>query len=362
MPIGTSDGLTFDDPVDHELHVSGVMPQFSTGDEPLPKEKERYQTWPEKMARTLIDAFKLPGDVYQGKEAPDSEQTIGRAAELAGAMVLGPAPVASKIVDGTLGSIAGISANTANRSNLKFAQEMANEGKDVESIWKSTGWFQGTDKRWRFEIPDQAAKLTSRAEQHISEISQDATTEAAKQTNSGLAIRTSLNKVLDFPELYKAYPELKDVNFEWNPAIKDFGQWYESKNKIVINPELIDKFKEDKVGVILHEIQHAIQDKEKFNYGINDKEGFLHTMAEAINQLPEASPEKYNMIIDYLKALHLPEENIRQALYKRLPGEQESSVVELRHKQSAGYNALNSPATTQKYMRDAQYLPPEFNP
>src|SRR6185369_6907776 len=53
---------------------------------------------------TVKNAFGLAHDVYGGKIDPMSDQGIERAFDLAGMMVAGPAPVAAKMADGTLGS------------------------------------------------------------------------------------------------------------------------------------------------------------------------------------------------------------------------------------------------------------------
>lgn len=55
----------------------------------------RYQTWPERSARATLGAMALPGDVLTGKVDPKSEDGIGRAADLAMALIgspLGGAP------------------------------------------------------------------------------------------------------------------------------------------------------------------------------------------------------------------------------------------------------------------------------
>jgi hypothetical protein len=68
----------------HESQANQYKMKSTEGDT---GEIKPYKTWPEKIASTLVDAFKLPGDVYQGKEDPLSDKGIGRAFELAGAVV-----------------------------------------------------------------------------------------------------------------------------------------------------------------------------------------------------------------------------------------------------------------------------------
>ena len=52
------------------------------------------------------------------------------------------------------GIFGGRLAKTADHAALAKAETMAAEGAPRETIWKETGWFQGADKKWRFEIDD----------------------------------------------------------------------------------------------------------------------------------------------------------------------------------------------------------------
>src|SRR5882672_7761781 len=128
---------------------------------------ERFQTWPERLARS---AFTLPGDVLSGKVQPGSTQEIERAADLAGLVISGPAPVAAKLADGTLGSFAGVKStalsglpksqrNPELLTKFYDAQNMELDAMHPDDIWDKTGFFRGADQRWRYEISDADAKL-----------------------------------------------------------------------------------------------------------------------------------------------------------------------------------------------------------
>lgn len=71
---------------------------------------------------------------------------------------------------------------------LSKAQAMAKEGKNELEIWRDTGWFRDKDGAWKFEIGDGDAKLNP------------------KFQSGG-----KLEDLLKHDELFKAYPELKDV-------------------------------------------------------------------------------------------------------------------------------------------------------
>jgi len=74
-----------------------------------------------------------------------------------------------------------------------------------------------------------------------------------------------MSQVLDHPELYKQYPELKRVKIEFKEMEKGkLGSFKPESNKIVLNKNL----SEDEIkSVILHETQHGIQSLEKWAKG-----------------------------------------------------------------------------------------------
>lgn len=90
--------------------------------------------------------------------------------------------------DISLNSFAGEKAITANVGKLDQAKAMLEKGADEVEIWQKTGWFKDKDEAWKFEIGDSNARL-----------------------NPGFQSGGRLGELLDHEELFKAYPELKDV-------------------------------------------------------------------------------------------------------------------------------------------------------
>ena len=90
--------------------------------------------------------------------------------------------------DVSLNSFAGEKAITANVGKLDQAKAMLEKGADEVEIWQKTGWFKDKDGAWKFEIGDSNARL-----------------------NPGFQSGGRLGELLDHEELFKAYPELKDV-------------------------------------------------------------------------------------------------------------------------------------------------------
>ena len=69
-----------------------------------------------------------------------------------------------------------------------------------------------------------------------------------------------LSEVVDFPELFEKYPDLKNINVEWSPE-PDSG-FYSSTRKTIGLGDAENK--EELTSTLLHEIQHVVQETEGF--------------------------------------------------------------------------------------------------
>ena len=231
-------------------------------------------------AEGLKNIVSLPGEVSQGKvpmmvtdpesgEQHVNPQAVEKAFDLANLMVLGPAPVASKMADGTLGSFMGVKSRTFDKNALGGAQILEKNGKSGNEIWGETGTYHGVDNKWRQEINDSTAKFNENWVEETPQLrARDVARKALKEDplaqvpfdpDVGKA-RTKLPQVLDHPELYKAYPELEYVNIVYDPKVGG-ASWSYDKNTITVGKHFNTK------STILHEVQHAIQDLEGFAQG-----------------------------------------------------------------------------------------------
>ena len=185
-------------------------------------------------------------------------------------------------------SIGGLKAETADKTMLKKAMELENEGTDSEKIRKETGWFKGYDGKWRFEIDDaelkfktdvaknrataiELAKMKAKSAEIEWKIVNDTATEAEENEYYSLDEKMvqlrkwqKLSDVINHPKLFKAYPQLKDVNVYYEISSLNRGLYSSKGNVIRLNPMCpIGEQKE----IIIHEIQHAIQRIEDFANG-----------------------------------------------------------------------------------------------
>jgi len=186
-------------------------------------------------------------------------------------------------------SFAGINAKDADKSKLAEAQNMAARGSSVAEIWEETGWIKGVDGKWRFEVDDNKVKL------HLKR----------GKVNSG-----KLKEFVAHTALFRQYPNIKDIDLEIDVS---------EKNAVsgVYNPGVPGRIsvtatsESQATSILLHEIQHAIQEIEQFARGGNAGE-FSHPSAwelEAIDTVRTArialeQADSYNM--DYMEFANNP--------------------------------------------------------
>jgi hypothetical protein len=269
---------------------------------------------------SAISAATAPGDALSGKLDPSSEEGVRRVTEMAGWMVGAPAPVASKLADGTLGSFAGVTSKTINKEALYRAQNAELEGIHPDQIWQDTGFFRGADNRWRFEIPDDKAVIGGKGVEHtITPATEGSTGMGWTEAGGNEALHTIsikpprknlfgnntkdstnyLPDVLQHPELYKAYPELKNVKIAPYPEElskaypKSLGSFSAADNTIYLKKDLDPEYAK---GIILHEAQHKIQSMEGFARGGNTQEFVNPALMDQAKKFEETSTNTFKDI------------------------------------------------------------------
>lgn len=231
-----------------------------------------------------------------------------------------------------LGVFAGPTAKTANMAKLKKAEALEKTGQSEEQIWKETGWFRGADKKWRFEIDDRNAKFNPGEHKQV----------------------RPMGEVLEHRELYKAYPNLKNINTETFSASGEGFHWgtnpaapkrekirVPTGNTIYDEPFLSSPGAENissSRNVALHEIQHAIQDREGFATGGNPRE-LLPLVEKEFDKITD--PHVYQEMMDKKK-------EVAHEAYKRLAGEVEARNVSRRSGGSDKYPRMTEDRPREK--------------
>lgn len=146
---------------------------------------------------------------------------------------------------------------TARMDNLSVARKMEEEKKDSKAIKMATGWERGADGKWRYEMPD--AKIKDTMDVGGGQI-------VKRYEDDMLWNGGKLSNVIDAPELFKAYPQLKDVRIDTDAIMNDMpsnGEYNSKTNTITIHADELKYMN----SILNHEIQHVIQGIEGFAAG-----------------------------------------------------------------------------------------------
>jgi len=167
---------------------------------------------------------------------------------------------------------------TVTQGTLKSAQGMAKVGRSNLDVWKETGWFKDGDN-WKFILSDEGSFTKPEAIQSLLAL-------PAKHApvGSGGTVSGTLGEVFQHDALYRAYPQLRDVpiHFDYVRVADDVDgkAVFELSSKrqrnitgqtehLPTGPEVTIFKSEGELGrdVILHEVQHLVQQIEGFSGG-----------------------------------------------------------------------------------------------
>ena len=155
------------------------------------------------------------------------------------------------------------------RDSMDAARAMAASGIDSEVVRNITGWFTGMyDGKLRWEIPDQKATLNEKVFLSLKDKTKFKTAEKKKEAIAkGYTFEVELSEVFNHPELFAAYPDLRNVKFKresYSPDPKKLVHgWFDR----VTGTLHVTPYATDSLSTLLHEIQHWIQRKEGFASG-----------------------------------------------------------------------------------------------
>lgn len=227
-------------------------------------------------------------------------------------------------------SFAGENALNKDNEMLRKAKDMYNDFEDSETIRKETGWHLGADGKWRFEIDDSQMEVftagdalfrkehpeyarlqelydkfwdegVSEKEQKemesLEEMWGDEYARLHKRLESGNA---RLVDVIQHDVLFENYPQLENVKVKIENLAGANGAYVVNGYEIKIDKELFksDYRKAKRNATLVHEIQHAIQDIEKFAKGANLE--MLDTATRRAESEAEGAGELYDKAADNL--------------------------------------------------------------
>lgn len=170
----------------------------------------------------------------------------------------------------------GPKAKTWDQDAADQAAELENSGANAKEIWKRTGTFRNPDGLWRQEIADFNMEFIP------------GSLEFGKTKK--------MSDVIDHPELFAAYPNLKDMKFEiqtvddmWKNDYAGLLNYRKNKITITMPDNVLDYLNKGKQhwldiggtedswnqqfknlrlgqGITAHELDHAVQDIENPEY------------------------------------------------------------------------------------------------
>lgn len=279
-------------------------------------------------------------------------------------------------VPGAVGIFGGRLARTSDQDALRRAEEMATAGRPREDIWNETGWFRGRDGQWRFEIDDSGSQFRGRPSEYGG---YEMLAPVEGRPFPGTVVGGP-RPLMQHDDLLRAYPDLANIDLSqqssilrndpntrasWSPA----GQ----PTPYGLTPERISLYSaaSDPHSSLLHELQHAVQQREGFTPGGSprDAPGVYNDLADEINRLiaqsggnlDRATPEVAARVGELRRQIRsIPSDP--QQLYRHLAGEVEARNVQTRAGMSPEERRASPPWQTQDVPDVDQILRQYYGP
>lgn len=263
-----------------------------------------------------------------------------------------------------------------NRVALYRAQKSLDAGADAEQVRVDTGWFMGKDGKMRYEISDKNAvpkemnmpailqvprnDLRKQAARDVLGDGWEAMDRSAPDIREAITNRwdelasaqdaalqewanrpLSLSDVLDHPELFRAYPGMANMKVEMVPMDRlSLGSYNLETDTITLNGQPTQrKLLKEQVSTLLHEVQHAIQQREGFARGGNPQsmkwDDYSPAFKAKIEGAREKAREYHAAGKEYARDLALNEaqqlvQKAQFEAYQRLLGEVEARDTQWR--------------------------------
>lgn len=245
--------------------------------------------------------------------------------------------------------------------NLKIARKMERAKSDSKAIWAATGWIRGKDGQWRIEIPDgkiirrnlNELRRTSAELQVFDDIFDNdpnyvLSSDEQARYDALVAYDTELHNVFDAPQLYKAYPDIRNISTD----IGDLGDnalaaYNPIFDMITINKNVQD-LRELRITLI-HELQHAIQVREGFavgfGYNIKNDSQFKKAQRKFNRALSKLDKPSTDRVLEALNAEFIQNDSVKAS----------SMVAQLNPDELNAYNIAREPASIIKSRSDTLF-------
>lgn len=142
----------------------------------------------------------------------------------------------------------GENAKTWNKAGAEKFLQLEKSGADPVTAWQQTGTFRSPDGKLRQEISDKSSQITDEVFSGIK----------ANQEFQGTA-----SEALTHPELYAAYPDVANIKSGLYANPVQEGSYHVPTDTILAGGAGTGSQR----SVMLHELQHAVQQRENFAGG-----------------------------------------------------------------------------------------------
>lgn len=207
----------------------------------------------DKKFQDLFD--KSFGDPKQPFKVTD-KKALSQLAEMTQSGLLGMAEV---------GMFIGAGSKAFDKAMAFAATKLEKKGISPQEIWKETGTVRGPDGMWRQEISD---KLTTLKGEPYKDVIMGAYERGVLKTGDQL-YKTTVDDVFFHHGLKEAYPEVMNIETQMMRKGSDAKGSLSTGGKNQVLQVREDLLGEPAKSTMLHELQHAIQEKEGFGVGGN---------------------------------------------------------------------------------------------
>ena len=279
-------------------------------------------TAPARSMETYVDDY---GNVQYKFNAPQE------AANVALNMMGGGISASRGAPANALGMFVGPRSKGWNAEANARAVQMEKAGATPEAIWQETGNWKAPDAAWRQEISDKNAIAVP-----LEQMSWGAR-EDLKRKNS---VSGPISEFLKHPELQKAYDGLVDFG---NAKERHVMRVYPENTGGSFNPEQeLITVGMNTIGnkinrsIALHELQHAIQQKEGFARGgspelvVKEANAEAEKIAKKLNEMKYGSQEYEKLYEQFVKTKKHTTVDQADEMYRRLAGEAEARATQKR--------------------------------
>lgn len=248
---------------------------------------------------------------------------------------------------------AGPMAKTADKTALAKAEQMAQSGASRDDIWRETGWFQGADGKWRFEIDDSKSYYDADA---YKELKEAAEYDGRKYDPS--FDNAQLDFALGHKDFYSAYPGINETPLAFIAGTDEIIGGVSHGKGMALKNNL-----DETTGrsFALHEGQHLTQAKEGFSSGGSPRAMLasgemmspeIEKARAVVASLERGTPE-YKAALQKQVELEM-DEAYRQ--YHRLAGEVEARNVQTRMNYTPEQRRASPPWETQDVPDEQQIV------